>query len=125
MIAPAIITIDTGVDQNPKYMARLSKRKLDFLDVIYSNRILFATHDFLSKVKELILKKIGKTDAKPLSGTSIYAPHGAVFIFTDMEFLKKLPTFECFLFGEEIFIAEEAQTKNKKIIYEPSIIVND
>jgi len=55
----------------------------------------------------------------------MYAPHGAVFIFTDIKFLKSLPKFECFLFGEEIFIAEEARIKNKTISYEPALVIND
>ncbi|WP_017093647.1 hypothetical protein [Vibrio splendidus] len=125
MIAPAIITIGGDVDQNPKYMSRLSFSKLKFLERIYSNSLLFTTHDILSKVKEWIFKRLKREADTFEAGTEIYAPHGAVFVFTDIGFFKDLPEFECFLFGEEIFIAEEAVARDKTIVYEPSLAVYD
>ncbi|EPG6561988.1 rhamnosyl transferase [Morganella morganii] len=122
MLAPSIITLETKVDQNPKYMTRLTKKKLAILNIIYKNIITFTVHDVLSKIKE---KLVNKKENRIPPGTHMYAPHGAVFIFTDIKFLKSLPKFECFLFGEEIFIAEEARIKNKTISYEPALVIND
>ena len=69
----------------------------------------------------------GKRNNKVVSimNENIYAPHGAMFIFNDLDFFKNLKSFPCFLFGEEIFIAEEAIKNNTLIYYKPSIKVYD
>jgi hypothetical protein len=48
-----------------------------------------------------------------------------VFIFADVDFFLTLPAFPCFLFGEELFVAEEARIAGVSVVYEPSLRVRD
>lgn len=124
IIAPAIISTSDGFDQNPKYLKRLTIEKLNKLKKIYSNLVVYCIYQFLARIKEMILEKKSKKQEK-YKQKDIYAPHGAIFIFTNIDFFKSLPVYEPFLFGEEIFIAEEAKKQNRKIIYYPDVIVYD
>lgn len=124
IIAPAILSEGEGVDQNPKYTRRLSLTKMKRLKYIYSNLFTHTIFFTLARIKELM---DGKRNNKVVSimNENIYAPHGAMFIFNDLDFFKNLKSFPCFLFGEEIFIAEEAIKNNTLIYYKPSIKVYD
>jgi len=126
IIAPSILSKEDGFDQNPKYMQRLPESKLIRLKYIYSNMITYCLFQFLARIKEIIdgfksQKEISILDKE----LKIYAPHGSIFIFNDIDFFKSLPEFECFLFGEEIFIAEEAIKSNQNIIYQSTLKVYD
>jgi hypothetical protein len=46
-------------------------------------------------------------------------------VFTDVDFFRALPPFPCFLFGEELFVAEEARRRQVAIAYEPALRVDD
>jgi len=128
VIAPAIISgLGSGFDQNPKHVDRVTAKKLRTLQLIYSRRITFHIQQFLGSLKELIRQSRRGPPAKPdnSSPETIYAPHGALFIFTDVGFFMNLPKHEPFLFGEELFIAEEALQAGKTIIYSPQLRVLD
>lgn len=121
IIAPSIISLNRSFDQNPKYMKRLSERKLRCLNAIYSSRLLFSAYGVLGWLKELLNKR-------PLvqgKECFIYAPHGSFFIFKGIRFFQSLPPYPCFLFGEELFVGEEARMRDLKIMYNPKLIVND
>ncbi len=123
-IAPAIIADHGhGFDQNPKHVARVPRSKLRLLSLVYSNSFTFFLQQFAGYLKELSRGRPALR-GEPL-GTAIYAPHGALFIFTDPDFFAGLPAFEPFLFGEELFVAEEALRAGKRIVYLPSIQVFD
>ena len=123
IVAPAIISKLDGFDQNPLYLERLPIQKIKLLKKINGNLVTYCIYQFLGRMKEILFKK--KFNHQEYKQKEIYAPHGAIFIFTDISFFKSLPLYEPFLFGEEIFIAEEARNKNKKIIYFPNIKVYD
>jgi len=126
IIAPAIISADDGFDQNPKYLSKLSLKKLKRLNFIYSNMLTFSMFTLLARVKEIFSAKQKSALANnTMAGQNIYAPHGAIFIFLDIDFYLNLPVFDCFLFGEELFIAEEARKGNITITYKPKIKVID
>lgn len=124
VIAPSIISNDDGFDQNPKYSKRLSRSKIERLRWIYSRGWAFSLYMALARAKELIAWK-RSAEKINTSEALIYAPHGAFFIFTDKEFFLRLPFFPCFLFGEELFIAEEARKCQVPVHYLPSLIVRD
>ncbi len=126
MLAPEIISINDGFDLNPLYRARLGKNKLRRLKLLYSNLFVYNCYTFLARMKESA-KRLSLAIKKPqkIQYTSIYAPHGAILIFTDMKFFKHLPVYHCFLFGEELFIGEEARLSGKIIFYEPELKVAD
>jgi GT2 family glycosyltransferase len=126
IIAPSIISKTEGFDQNPKYLSKLSRSKMIRLKLIYSNILTYFLFFSLARVKELlfVIKK-RSTQSNDKLNQIIYAPHGAMFIFTDASFFKGLEPYPCFLFGEEIFIAEEAEKAGVKVYYTPNVKVYD
>ena len=124
IIAPAIISEREGIDQNPKYIEKIPISKMNRLKLIYSNVVSHSLFFSMAKIKEIIEKIIGRQHVK-LKNETIYAPHGAMFIFNNVSFFKKLKSYPCFLFGEEIFIAEEAKKSDTLIFYKPKIKVYD
>jgi GT2 family glycosyltransferase len=124
IIAPAIISLGEGVDQNPKYVNRLSFSKLRRLKFIYSNHVYYTLFFLLARLKEITINRIFNKEIK-LGNQIIYAPHGSMIIFNNISFFTELKPYPCFLFGEEIFIAEEAKIKNIRIFYKPEIKVFD
>jgi len=124
IIAPAIISEGEGIDQNPKYIERIPISKMKRLEYIYSNIVSHSLFFSLAKLKEIIQNIIGKQSVQ-LKNETIYASHGAMFVFNNVCFFKKLKPYPCFLFGEEIFIAEEAKKSDTLIFYKPKIKVYD
>lgn len=123
MLAPAITARDGGFDQNPKYLQRLTRSRLSRLQRIYANPLAFKLYMGLARVKELLLGKAARTVYLP--GQAIYAPHGATLVFTDPSFFANLPPYPCFLFGEELFVAEEALQRKVTISYRPELQIED
>lgn len=121
IIAPAILT-HRGIDLNPIYSERISKSKMRILKIIYSNGITLSLYFVLAKLSENFVNILGKPYEKG-KNELIYASHGAMFIFSNVIFFKKLIPYPCFLFGEEIFIAEEAKKNDISIFYKPIVKV--
>ncbi len=126
VVAPAIILEGSNINENPKYPDRIKKSKLVRLKFIYSNVLFFGLFNTLAYLYEILLSFRKKTgQEKEETPLKIYAPHGAMFVFSDIAFFKRLPPYPCFLFGEELFIAEEAAKSNVEVWYEPSVRVKD
>ncbi len=124
MLAPSIVDKKKLIDMNPKYTKRLELKKMKRLKFIYSSPILFALFTYVAVAHEYFMsKKVGISSEN--SSMDVYAPHGAMFVFYDIPFFKNLPKYPCFLFGEEIFIAEEARQKTIEILYDPKVKVFD
>lgn len=123
VIAPSIISLKDGFDQNPKYIKRLPESKLRRLKNIYSRRVSFRMYMGMALLAERILGKKSRRESQ--SGLCIYAAHGAAMVFTDLKFFRSLPSYPCFLFGEELFVAEEAAKRNVPINYRPELRIED
>lgn len=121
IISPAITTVDSGYSLNPLRVNRVKRRKIVFLKLVFSNIIFYKIYNYLVEIKEKYVKR--KFDI--IKEREIYSTHGSIFIFSDINFVKNVPLYPCFLFGEEIFIAEEAIIQNVKIYYCPKLIVRD
>jgi GT2 family glycosyltransferase len=128
VIAPAIITDHgEGFDQNPKLLTRYTARKLSFLRVMYSTAVTYRAYTVLGWLKERMRRR---GDGRP-TGTAtpttqnIYAAHGALFIFSKLRFVLGLPRYEPFLYGEELFVAEEGRKASEVTVYNPAIRVLD
>jgi GT2 family glycosyltransferase len=127
IIAPAIITDrGTGFDQNPKVLQRYPKRKLRLLQTVYSAPLLLATYLWLGRLRERRRNARMRSGELPQSVAGpIYAAHGAMFIFSRPESFLGLPPYEPFLYGEELFVAEETRRAGHRSVYEPKIRVLD
>lgn len=118
-IAPSIYSISEQYDRNPKMLAGTSRKKLKLLYLMYSIPLLYTiNYRFISK------KKYEKKEYN--ERMKIYAPHGSFMIFTP-QFASFLQTFEypAFLFGEEIFFAENLRLQGLDVVYEPALKVVD
>lgn len=119
-LVPDIISLSTKTHHNPYRLNRISKTSLDILAFFYKHPFLL----FLYQYSIHCLK--AKKREKDIKRREIYAGHGSCFIFSS-KFIKdrKFKDYPCFLFGEEIFIAEELNKINMTTWYEPSIKVYD
>lgn len=118
-IAPAIYSLSEGKDRNPKVIERYTVKKLKVLCLMYKLPILYYFYTILFYARRR--KKFQNSKRG-----YIYAAHGSFMIFTSkfVSFLE-IMRYPGFLFGEEIFIAENLRKKSLQTLYEPSIVVKD
>lgn len=117
IVAPDIITID-GVHQNPFLVGRCSKAKLRFLNFVYTYTFVFVMYSLLSFLKKKLARKIKDHE---LESGLIYAPHGAFVVFGRKYFeLGNDLMHPCFLYGEELLIAERARVSGISILFDSS-----
>lgn len=114
-IAPDIYTPRTNTHENPNLLHRPSKFKFAVWMTIYSCPLIYQLYHWLYKMRH----------KKPLPVSSekyIYSGHGS-FILLTSEFKKVFPqlTFPCFMYGEEIFLAELIRQTNMKVQFVPTV----
>lgn len=125
IIAPSILTVEGSFDQNPLYRTRLSAAKLRRLRAVYSNGAAFRAYCGAGALKERLLSRGGRPRLGSRPDRDIYAGHGALFVFADVGFFLALPEYPVFLYGEELFVAEEARLRGVSWVYEPELLVRD
>ncbi|MEZ4799090.1 MAG: glycosyltransferase [Flavobacteriales bacterium] len=115
VFGPQIINIPDGGKSNPMYEERISLSHLNRLLKVNSSMLLAIPYQLLHRLK----KKKSKTTSNK---TSCYAIHGSMMCFAS-SFFKKSGTLDypSFLYGEEIFIAEQCLKQDIKIGFIPSI----
>lgn len=126
VVAPSIISVITGKDQNPHMVNRISKKKLVFLKLIYSNPFLYLFYFYLSHIKKRLSLKQSKIRQNETTGLKyIYAPHGSYMILTNTFFEKfnYQVEYNGFLYSEEVYIAELCRIKDLKVLYYPQLRV--
>lgn len=133
VIAPSILSLQTRGDINPKIMTRPSKFKLKALRYGFSFLPFYRLYNWASvkkaEFKALVgpnLRHADLASSRYPSGTIMYGAHGSIMLFTK-NYLKNGASlnYPRFLFGEEVFVAEEARRKKLLTIYEPSLKVYD
>ncbi|MBJ13388.1 MAG: hypothetical protein CMG62_10005 [Candidatus Marinimicrobia bacterium] len=131
VIAPSIISTQLNADKNPKIINRPTSKTMHFYKVLFRSRIFQNIYIILHFIKYKLLNLLKKYVSKQNNRNSksmknIYAPHGSFIIFTKFYFLNggnlKYP---CFLFNEEVFVAETVLKLNLKVIYDNQLIVYD
>lgn len=118
-VAPAIFSLSEKVNRNPKIVKRISKKRLLVLRIMYAIPILYYLYKYS-------LYKCKRNSRQKCNMNYIYAPHGSFMIFTDKmaDFLQNM-NYSVFLFGEEIYIAENIKRMNLKVLYYPQIKIYD
>lgn len=117
-IATAIISDKEHRDRNPEVLRRYSRRKLLMLKFKFDYPIIdFVYNRTLYKRKKL---------RKKYSAMDIYAGHGSFILLTRAYFEKcGMIDYPVFLFGEELYLAEECRKHSLRVIYRPEICVYD
>lgn len=118
-IAPTILSLNERQNRNPKVLKRYSIKKLKLLRLMYKFPILYYlyTSIFYSKRRQRMQQR---------GEGSIYAAHGSFMIFTRRfaSFLQEM-RYPVFMFGEELFIAENLKKQGLMTYYLPNIIIYD
>lgn len=118
VIAPSIWDVTERKELNPFMLTRPSLKRFKLMKSIYRFYLLAKIVDFISK------KRPRKIKLLPSPDTSIYAPHGSIFILKSDCFYDNQPDDLYFLYGEEITIAEQCIDMNKEIKVMPSIVIH-
>lgn len=123
VLAPKVIAKPSNIRQNPFMRQRPSAFWLLIRLFWHSNRFLYRFYEAMSLAK----RKLNENKAYPCRGAAIfediYAPHGSLLIFSGV-FLSDgwLPRYFGFLYGEEIFVAEQVVAANMKARYCPDLV---
>lgn len=117
-IAPDIYTGKRDLHENPARLKRPTKWNFLIWFLIYSNTFLYKLYHLL-----YILKSRKRADSP---SCTIYAGHGSFMLFTK-EFIAQYDDlqFPTFLYGEEIFFAELIRAANLKVLYTPTLLINN
>lgn len=121
VIVPDVMTIN-GVHQNPQFVDCPNKARVLAYSVYYSCYFLALIIDFIygtSRVRRLENKKI-KTD----ESIEIFQCTGAVLIMKPSFFRTcGLLDDSLFLWGEEVALAHQLKMSNRKLLYDPDLVV--
>ncbi len=119
ILGPSIHSILYKHDQNPYIINRIKESKLKFFKFISSTYFLYSLFTLYHVAKS---KLSGKANAAPNKSMKPYAVHGSFMIFNKFFFEKGgTINYPCVLFGEELFIAEQALKLNLNMLYEPAL----
>ena len=128
-VAPRIASALTGRNQNPFMRSRPSAMRMHLYKWLYRSWLALNAHELASAVfhwSRSAVTQVGRTKANPSRDLSrkIYAPHGS-FVVLSKEYFRAGGSldFPCFLFGEEIYLAESLRKLGLGVIYEPSLEV--
>lgn len=117
-IAPQIYSKTLNKDLNPQAIKRYSLKKIKILRFAFKYPII---HFIYART----LHKL-KRHSRSKSPKGIYAGHGSFIILTK-RYIEECGAldFPNFLYGEEIFLAEECRLHHLKVLYLPKIKVID
>lgn len=117
-IAPDIYTDKINRHENPYLLKRPDKHNFFIWNIIYSSTFLYRLYRYL------YILKSQKTKIYPQC--TIYAGHGSFMLFTK-EFIDSYPKlqFPGFMYGEEIFFAELVRRAQKKVLYAPTLKIEN
>jgi GT2 family glycosyltransferase len=129
LVAPSIISQRWGRDYNPKIMNRYSAGRLRFYLVLYSCFLfhnLYLAGSYLKSLLYGLKRRTARAEKAEGEFRRFYAAHGSCMVF-HRNFFNHGGTLEIpvFLFGEEIFVAEQAKSAGLDIVYHPELVIHD
>ncbi|MFC6337427.1 glycosyltransferase [Pseudomonas sp. CCM 7891] len=131
LVAPGIFSDRDGRDLNPKMMRRPKVRKINFMRLVCSNVVLFRWYLKLARLRERARSRAQQRN-RGLSATTtvrpppMYGAHGSFMVFTQRYFAKGADVdYPRFLFGEEVFVAEQLRRHGLSIEHVPGVRVFD
>ena len=115
-IAPSVVAGNYGTYQNPHYIDRIPKKKIDRVIMIHEYPSFALLYNQLAKMKSR-LKRKEKQDSR-----YVYSPHGC-FFFLKQNFIENIKDnyYKGFLYSEESYIAELLIQNNKRCYYDGNI----
>lgn len=134
VIAPAIHSTLSKVDQNPHMQRRPSAARMYFYKWIFRYYPTFVAYQTLALAKQKLLAVIHKNPvftgdkevdkAAQREPRAIYAPHGSFVVF-HRSYFEAGGSLDhgAFLFGEEVFVAETVRRLGLTVTYDPRLVV--
>jgi GT2 family glycosyltransferase len=129
VVAPSIRSDLTGRHQNPFIRRRPSAARMHAYKWLFRSWLVLNIYELASaafhKLRNAARRWLGAPGGvREAQGGTIYAPHGSFVIFSSEYFRKGGDlNFPCFLFGEEVHIAETLRRIGLDALYEPSLEV--
>jgi GT2 family glycosyltransferase len=125
VLAPRIRLVDSIGEQNPFMRQRPGWLRRAKLRAIYSNYWVALLWDWLSRKRQAVRRKNVRRQADGgASRESIYAAHGAFFIFSRHYFeAGGYLDDKLFLYGEELSVAEICRSFDLPVVFEPGLCV--
>jgi GT2 family glycosyltransferase len=125
VVAPSIRSALTGKDQNPFMLNRPPAWRMHAYKWMYRSWLTLNAYEVASAMIHKALSLVRRRTTAGLernSGAQIYAPHGSFLIFS-REYFRAGGSldFPCFLFGEEVYLAESLRQCRLEAVYEPSL----
>ncbi|MGP3789244.1 glycosyltransferase family 2 protein [Pseudomonas sp. B392_1p] len=132
LIAPSIISDKDGRDLNPKIIRRPSVRKIKFMRYICSSVTFFRWYQKLARMREYARSRVqrrARVSSNKLERSHkklMYGAHGSFMIFSRNYFANGgSVAYPRFLFGEEVFVAEQLRMHGLNIEHVPSVRIFD
>lgn len=132
LIAPGIFSDRDGRDLNPKIMHRPKLSKLRFMRLVCSHVLLFRAYGKLVRLRERARSHSQKRQARSVNvrpvhdNRKIYGAHGSFMIFPKSYFLRGATIdYPRFLFGEEVFVAEQLRMHQLDVVHVPQLRIFD
>jgi GT2 family glycosyltransferase len=119
------IRLPSGLRQNPYLLQRPSKWRMRYYRAVFSHPRSTAVLEVLSEWKKRSLERARPAELSVgQTASTVYAVHGSAF-FLSRAFLERGGSlrFPGFLYGEEIYIAEQARRLGLKVMFLPSVKV--
>lgn len=126
LLAPSIISMATGRNQNPHLMRRPSSSTMHFYRRVFRYYPLFLAYSTAALVKEFVTAQVARATVSnaSLARMPIYAPHGSCVLIARRYFeMGGSLDYKMFLFNEEIFLAEEVRRLGLSVYFEPALRV--
>lgn len=129
VVGPRIISSMSRQDQNPFLEARPTLVKMHIWRAIYRSNWIGVLYQLASDLwrhctrsawLECVLQRF--SNCKSVVEKQVYAVHGSIFCLRT-RFIREAGELEwpCFLFGEEIWIAELARRLGMRVLYDPAM----
>lgn len=118
-LAPTLWSEQEQRDRNPGVRLRYTARRLRLL------RLMFRFPALEAAYRATCYKRHRARRPCP-AGETIYAGHGSFMLFTKAYFARcGIPRFPMFLYGEELYFAEQCRLHGLDVIYCPGIRLRD
>ncbi|MFT4185877.1 MAG: glycosyltransferase [Micrococcaceae bacterium] len=125
VFAPDIYSIKRNSHQNPMLKNRPSEKAMKLRTYMHANTYASQFSTLVDLYSSALREKLGNKRDIKLKEQDIYAAHGSFMIFTS-EFFARGGNFnyEVFLYGEELYVAEQCKKLGLRIILIPSVVVH-
>jgi GT2 family glycosyltransferase len=125
VLAPSVLSLGHGRDENPYLVHRPSAARMHFYKAAFRWRCTSLAFEATSWTKRAVQRRRSRLFAERVRDSrprEIYAGHGCCMILHQRFFeagghLRH----GCFLFGEEIFVAEQSREAGLRTVYDPRV----